>query len=603
MPGLVGIVSKMPHSRARAELSGMVDALRHERFYVSGTWMDPAMGIYVGWTARAGSFGASMPVSNETDDITLIFSGEDYPEPGAKLRLRQRGHSFEESGPSYLVHAYEEENADFFANLNGIFHGLLADRKKGTATLFNDRFGMLRLYGYEANDAFYFAAEAKAIHSVRPESRSINQSALGEFASLGCVLQDRTLFNRIRLIPAASKWTIREGAIESKEQYFRPSDWESLGPVSAGDYYRQLRDEYVGVLPRYLNGGESAAVALTGGLDTRLILAWSNAQSGSLPCYTFGGSLRESADVRIAKKVAAACGQPHHVIAVGEEFLESFPRYASRTMYLGEGTIGVANAQDLYISEQARSIATAKVVGTWGSELLRQAVIFKPARFPHGLFVPEFEQSFVEASRLYDNVRTRHPVTFTAFLQTQWYQYGIEALEQTQLTVRAPFLANDVVCAVYRAPSAGGADVRPQLIEEGNPSLSRIPSDRGVKSSGAGVWDTLNHLLQEFTFKAEYACDMGMPQWFARLDKAVSPIRLDRLFLGRHKYTHYRKWYKEPLSGFVQEILLDPKCLSRPHLKPSGVEAIVRSHIRGDRNYTNTIHTLLSLELLHRAFE
>jgi asparagine synthase (glutamine-hydrolysing) len=40
---------------------------------------------------------------------------------------------------------------------------LVADRSRGTATLFNDRFGLQRVYFHEADDAFYFSAEAKAI--------------------------------------------------------------------------------------------------------------------------------------------------------------------------------------------------------------------------------------------------------------------------------------------------------------------------------------------------------------------------------------------------------------------------------------------------------
>ena len=35
--------------------------------------------------------------------------------------------------------------------------------------LFNDRYGMQRIYYHQSKDAFYFAAEAKAILAVRPE--------------------------------------------------------------------------------------------------------------------------------------------------------------------------------------------------------------------------------------------------------------------------------------------------------------------------------------------------------------------------------------------------------------------------------------------------
>ena len=49
-------------------------------------------------------------------------------------------------------------------------------------------------------------------------------------------------------------------------------------------------------------------------------------------------------------------------------------------------------------------------------------------------------------------------------------------------------------------------------------------------------------------------------------------------------------------------MLLDPRSLDRPYLERAGVEAAVRGHLKGDRNYTGEIHRLLSLELLHRLF-
>ena len=93
-----------------------------------------------------------------------------------------------------------------------------------------------------------------------------------------------------------------------------------------------------------------------------------------------------------------------------------------------------------------------------------------------------------------------------------------------------------------------------------------------------------------------------MPQWLAGLDHFLSPLRLERLFLGRHKLYHYRIWYRASLAKYVQEMLLDSRTLSRPYLERSGVEAVVRGHLKGNRNYTTEIHRLLSLELLHRLF-
>jgi hypothetical protein len=66
MPGIVGLVTRLPREFAEAELLRMVAALRHESFYVAGTWMDERLGVYVGWVARLGSFAEGMPMHNES---------------------------------------------------------------------------------------------------------------------------------------------------------------------------------------------------------------------------------------------------------------------------------------------------------------------------------------------------------------------------------------------------------------------------------------------------------------------------------------------------------------------------------------------------------
>ncbi len=193
MPGIVGLVTKKPREWAEQQLLRMVDAIRHESFYGTGTWVDESLGVYVGWAVRKNSFCDGMPIRNERGDVVLVFSGEEFPQPEQARRLKERGHGLEAKGPSYLVHLYEEDPA-FPVGLNGQFHGLLTDRTRGTTTLFNDRYGMHRVYYHESREAFYFAAEAKAILAVRPELRRADARALGELVACGCVLENRTLF-------------------------------------------------------------------------------------------------------------------------------------------------------------------------------------------------------------------------------------------------------------------------------------------------------------------------------------------------------------------------------------------------------------------------
>jgi asparagine synthase (glutamine-hydrolysing) len=343
-------------------------------------------------------------------------------------------------------------------------------------------------------------------------------------------------------------------------------------------------------------------MSLTGGLDTRMIMAWQKPSPGSLPCYSFGGMFRDSHDVRVARRVASVCQQSHTVIRVGDEFLSRFPHYAERTVYLTDASVGVHHAPDLYLNEQASEIAPIRMTGNYGGEVLRRVRAFKPVEPLPGLFARELLSHVHQASETYARLTRVHPLSFAVFRQAPWHHHGLLALEQTQLSLRSPYLDNDFVRTVFRAPESALADnaTSLRLIADGDAALRRIPTDVGLGGDRGRISAAASRRLAELTFKAEYACDTGMPQWMARLSHLCSPFRPERFVLGRHKFSHFRVWYRDRLSDYVREMLLDPCTLSRSYLQRRTLEAVVRGHLTGDRNYTGAIHKVLTLELLHR---
>ena len=603
MPGIVGLITRMPSERAKAEVLRMVQSLRHEPFYVVGTWSDEGMGVYVGWVARKGSFADGMPLHNEACDTVLIFSGEEFAEPGMEVQLKRRGHSFSGPGPSYLVHL-AEESSEFPKELNGRFQGLLINLAVGEAKLFNDRYGMHRVYYHEAKDGFYFSAEAKGILAVRPELRRTDTDGLAEFISCGCTLENRTVFKGIHALPPASAWTFRQGVVNRKNTYFDQKEWEEQTVLDPGEYYEQVREVFSRNLPRYFMGPERIGVSLTGGLDTRMIMSWHKAPPKSLPCYSFGGMYRDCQDVKLARKVAQVCGQEHQVIPVADEFLAQFPRYSERTVYLTDGCAEVKQAPDLYVNERAAKIGPVRMSGNYGGEVLRRVRAFKPVDFPLGLFHPDLSPYLQRANDTYCRLLEGHPLSFAVFRQAPWHHYSLLCLEQSQLSLRSPYLDNEFVKTVFCAPQSTleSNEISLRLIEDGNPALRRIRTDRGLGGGLPRFAAAVQQSYLEFTFKAEYAYDYGMPQSMAKVDHALSSLHLERLFLGRHKFYHFRVWYRDALANYVREMLLDSRTISRPYLQRDTLETLVKGHLKGNRNYTTAIHKVLTLEHLHRLF-
>jgi asparagine synthase (glutamine-hydrolysing) len=101
--------------------------------------------------------------------------------------------------------------------------------------------------------------------------------------------------------------------------------------------------------------------------------------------------------------------------------------------------------------------------------------------------------------------------------------------------------------------------------------------------------------------RLEYACEHGDPRWLTRVDKTLLRRQLERRFVGRHKFTHFCLWYRNELSSYVREMLLDDRTRKREYLNGANLEKMVEDHLSGAENYTPEISRILTFEHLHRS--
>src|SRR5437763_6219646 len=439
MPGIAGIVSQRPSEQYYALVKSMVKCLIHEPFYTHGIYINEKLGLCSGWACHEGAFADCLPIWNEEKDVCLLFSGEDFAYQVEIDALRMRGHEFGSGDASYLVHQYEEMGYEFLEKLNGWFSGLLLDLREQKFILFNDSYGVNLLYYHEDAGGFYFSSEAKALLKILPATRQLNMRSVGELLCFEAILQNRSLFSGISLLPGGSSWVFPRGEPVKKKRYFKQEAWESQPELSGSDFYEKLKETWARVLPKYFLGKQSIGLSLTGGVDSRMILAGAPRSPGTLPCYTWGGKSRDCADVKIARRTAKLCQQPHHTILVGAEFLSQFRDLAERAVYISDGTMDVSGSIDLYVQRLARRIAPVRVSGVYGGEILRRLVVFKPGPPQQGVFDPGLECSFQDVAATYASERQGHTLSFTSFKQAPWYMASKFGLERSQVTHRTPY--------------------------------------------------------------------------------------------------------------------------------------------------------------------
>ena len=595
MPGILGLITKRrPAEENERQLLTMLGTMVHEPFYAHGTYSRPEQGVHLGWVSHPEEFLNWNPIVSASGDLVLIFSGEHLDPTSTDGRDDGSG----------LVRLYEQRGDQFFADLNGWFAGVVVDLRQRSVRLFNDRYGMHRIYVHQDDESFVFASEAKAILSVRPQTRALDRRGLGEFLGVGTTLDYRTIFSGVSLMPGGSSWTFRDHhIIPQKERYFDVAAWEQQPVLTDENFYVQLRDTMAGLLPRYFLPGEHVGVSLTGGLDTRMMMAGRAPATRLAGCYTYAGVYRDCFDVQVAREIAAASGEPHHTLRFTDDFFRDFATHASDTIWVTDGCLDITGAHELYFSRQAAQLARIRMTGNYGSEILRSVSTFKYLPPEEALFDTDAFDSVRQAATSFAQVRAAHPVTFAAFKQVPWQLHGRLAAAQAHMIVRAPYMDNALIRLLYQAAprmrQIKGPSVR--LIKDLNPTLAAIGTDMGDGGNGSAPAEFVRRAYRYALFKAEWYYGGGMPQWLTRFDHNPVARRLEAAFVGTHKIEHYRLWFRDQLHDYVSQILGDRDTINRPYLNRNGMEQLLTAHRNRTGNHLNSIGKIISLELIQRT--
>jgi asparagine synthase (glutamine-hydrolysing) len=579
----------------------MVTTMTHERFYRTGTYSVPGMGVYAGWTALSGSFADGQAFVNETKDVTLIFAGECYLDGETERVLKQKGRALKPSQGSWLIHLYEELGADFFGKLNGLFSGLLIDRRRHKACLFNDRYGIQRIYYHEAGGDVFFASEAKALLRILPDLREFDVEGVAEFLTFGCALADRTLFKGIQKLPGGSRWTFDHGHCR-RETYFSRKTWEALPELLAEEYETRFQSVFKRILTQYFGDGTGLGIALTGGLDTRMIMA-ARPSGGSNPVsYTFTGPEGRTLDDQIAARVAKAGGYQHQLLRLEPDFFTHFDAHADRTIYLTDGASGFSGAHEIYFNRQARALAPVRLTGNYGSEVLRGISMFKPMRLSASLLNDEWT-GLTRAAAAKPADGWQNPVTSAAFREIPWLSFGNLKAGCSQVSFRTPYLDNELVALACQVPSAMIHSALPalHLIKACSPAMSAIPTDRGFIGDQNSLNQFCRRLYAEVTFKLEYYNNEGLPKAVSGFNPVYRAITSRMGLEGLHKFLRYASWYRGRLRNFLTGRMASPNILQGRFWNTDFIQAMTGDHLSGRNNYGAEINMVLTLEAIERV--
>jgi asparagine synthase (glutamine-hydrolysing) len=576
----------------------MTESMRHELYYTSSQYVNSDIGLYAGWMSHSSPLARSMPLISRDRRYIVIMVGElFFPRNSASTT----GDGGRDNTAADVLRLCEESGDQFLDRLNGWFSGLVVDLAQRKVTLFNDRFGMGRIYFHQGKDEFIFSSEAKSLLRVRPALRTLDPEALAQFLRFGCVMGDKSLFKGIGLLPAASSWswTAARGAVTpNKKHYFDYKAWEQQPALPAVEFYQRFDETVARVFPAYSEASQPVALSLTAGLDTRLILA-SSCQN-QLPCYTFGGEWGETFDTRIARKLAAIRALPHEVFRIDEHFLREFPTYAQRSVYISDGTHDVFGAHDVYFNQIARDIAPIRLTGKFGSEVVRIRNLVPAGDFPSNIVQPWIVPFLNNAPTFHQVSQRRHPLSRAVSEEIPWFEFGRVAVEQSQVVLRTPYMDNELVKLMYQAPLAVRAsrDFTVKYVRDKAPDIIDVPTDLGQMASDSQFASKTIRAFYRALSKTEHIYLSATPHWLTRVDRSLGKLRLERVMAGRVKFENYRIWIKTHFADSIREILLNPQARCIDFFDKQSVARVVARHTAGTHNYLSEIKKMMTIELI-----
>src|SRR3989344_879308 len=207
------------------------------------------------------------PVTNEDQDVFVMFNGEIYNFKEVRSELEKKGHRFvTNTDAEVITYGYEEWGTDCVKKFNGMFAIALWDARKKLLFLVRDRMGVKPLYYYWKNGKFIFASEIKAILE-HPVARNVNLQGLSWFLSFRCNPSLETMFEGIfKLAPGHTL------ILQNKKLTIKPYWKQVIDPDTDGKlvsyYAKKLHDLLLKSVERRMMSDVPLGVYLSSGIDS-----------------------------------------------------------------------------------------------------------------------------------------------------------------------------------------------------------------------------------------------------------------------------------------------------------------------------------------------
>ena len=605
MPGIFGLCDRNQIKNLPDIMEKMALSMSHDEEMCVDRFLAEDHSLFMGRV----SLGIFNPVPQPVEDLTtgcrLIFHGELY------------GTHCAASDPEYVLQEYLDKGDQAANALQGIFHFAVHDRRTGQLKLFSDKFGLQPLYYTFKSAGFSFAGEVKALLNNELVSRSPDYQSFADFYHFGQVLGTKTLFGDIKLLPPGSVLTydLRDDGV-SLDQYWRLDDLF----VENGAYdFKASPDETVSLLieaiRRQSANKDMLGLSLSGGLDSRGILAGLGGDACGLHTYTLGQS--GCADEKLAAMMAQVSQTDHDFIELDRLYIEDFHSMALSMVRLSDGLYHPHESTEMLALSYFQRAPFRVLLRGHGGEIAKAALAYPVMVTPqihacscggetlaHILAVTNLVRQDIDPDTLF----TRHvseiiksgpetslqescgavseklapaDVCIYYYITEHIRRQVIASLEifRSKIEIRMPYVDELYLKSLLKLPvrERNTGEIHRKLVQRCMPELVKIPNSNTGAPLDAGplrlfVADKFNSLMKRLGAK------------------------------GYRHYTEFQKWHRTGFKDSSEKIIFDAKTADRNIYNMDQLRSIFDIHVSGKKDYGHLLGTVVGLELWFREF-
>ena len=614
MPNIVGIwdpgsSEQSIQSRLKRQLRRVqVPNIRYENY----TAVHPGLGV--GLQDHGILENGPQPIRTQDGRMCLFMDGEIYNADELKKQFRKEINTSNLTDLELVLELIVRNGTEIINLLNGLFILIIYDAKESRLTLISDRYGFRPLFYVHRGKSLIFGSELKALCSIDPQPRKLNEVGTLELFCYGSQIEDRSWLQGHLRLPPATILTADQDGIQTSV-YWRYKYDEAAPHLDQPTYSTLFGTLLDRAVERSMKGSHSIGLFLSGGYDSRSIAASIREYHHPITAFTFGRS--DSRDIRYAAILADRLGLDHIKLTETGPYLAQNCR---AIVWRTEGMLPFAHTTSIRYHSKIKGTADILLLGflgeacgshVWPQLLMarsRSAVMSTVfARMLGGrsaalrqIFNPAFfEPAFEEMRRLFDKTFDSVENDRALNVADSWRMinlhprtsYHAPSIDRHLFEVRAPHLDHDLTAFLLTIPPFARLEQRiyKKMI------YHEFPNIRDVPCTNSGLPINPNFWIEYVSLVMHY---------FAR--KTLSPIGnalgIER-GLGRKSINMDAAFRAEPeLIDDILMPLLSDDIFPERIFDRTGIQTLISRHYERKSNHWEIISLLISWGLAVRFF-